>query len=226
MTELMATVHQFDGLMYGDLVPIDRITSLAGRGWDHRWNAESLGRDTDEVRTMTTDLAALITEAEAQAASNISGTVYESVLDQLGGGFVATSMDDADTLCERDVLGCVMWEDPHTVHFDMADGYHESMTDWIRTGVAYHEFAHVLQMTNMDATDEAAKAFGGDIETMADCFSLAYLPGWSLDHTVWVSDFQYYEVSVGYGYTCDEGQKQAVRDWYDALPKHAEPISQ
>ena len=226
MGELMVTVHKFDGLRYGELVPLERFTSLAGRGWDHRWNADALGRDTDEVLAATAELEAVLVAAQEQAASNASGTVYESVIDQLSGGFVISSMDDADALCESDVLGCVMWADPYTVHFDMADGYHESMTDWIRTGVAYHEFAHVLQMTNMDATDEAAKAFGGDIETMADCFALAYLPGWSLDHTVWVSDFMYYEVSVGYGYTCDEPQRQAVRDWYDALPMQAQPISQ
>ncbi len=64
------------------------------------------------------------------------------------------------------------------------------MTDFIQTGIAYHEFAHVLQFTNPEATDAAVAAFGGDVETMADCYSLTYLLGWTLDHTVWVSSFE------------------------------------
>jgi hypothetical protein len=33
-------------------------------------------------------------------------------------------------------------------------------------------------------------------------------------------------VSLGYGYTCDDAQRQVIRDWYDASVDHAEPISQ
>jgi hypothetical protein len=61
---------------------------------------------------------------------------------------------------------------------------------------------------------------------MADCYVFAYLPGWTLDHTVWVSDFMYWEVSVGYGYTCNEEQRQVIRGWVDSLPLQVEPISQ
>jgi len=226
MTELMATARQFEGLPYSDIVPLDLYESLAGRGWDHRWNVESLARDTVEVQGETAALQAKLAAAQEQAASNASGTNYESVIDQLGAGYVTSAMDDADGLCESDVLGCVMWSDPYTVHFDYADGYHESMNDWIRTGVAYHEYAHVLQGTNPEQTEVAVEAFGGDYETMADCYVFTYLPGWTLDHTVWVSDFMYWEVSVGYGYVCDEGQRQAIRDWNDSLPLTIEPISQ
>ncbi len=226
MNELMTAAHQFDGLPYLDIVPLDRYERLAQKAWAHRWDAPAVAADTLQVHEETASLNALIVAAQAQAASNASGTNYETVIDQLGGGFVTSAFDDADGLCESDVLGCVMWDDPYTVHFDYADGYHESMNDWIRSGVAYHEYAHVLQGTNLEESDKAAEAFGGDYETMADCYVFTYLPGWTLDHTVWVSDFKYWEVSVGYGYTCDESQRQVIRDWVGTIGFEVQPISQ
>ena len=168
----------------------------------------------------------MLASAQEQASVNATGSVYESVIDELGGGWVASSIDDSDTLCQRDVLGCVKGDDPYTIHFDVTDNNAEWMTDFLRTGIAYHEFAHVLQMTNPEATEVALASFGGDHETMADCYALAYVPGWTLDHTIWVSDFMYWEISVGYGYTCDESQRQVVRDWYDGLGIVTGPISQ
>jgi hypothetical protein len=61
---------------------------------------------------------------------------------------------------------------------------------------------------------------------MADCFALTYLDGWTLDHKVYVSSFEYWQVSIGYGYTCDDGQRQVIRDWYEQLGFHSQPISQ
>jgi hypothetical protein len=83
----------------------------------------------------------------------------------------------------------------------------------MRTGVAYHEFAHVLQFTNPQPTAEAVTAFGGDMETMADCYALTFLDGWTLDHEVWTTPYEGWEVSVGYGYVCDEAQRQVIREW-------------
>jgi hypothetical protein len=226
MNELMATAHLFDGLPYGDIVPIDRYQNLATGAWEHRWDPATVALDTVEVQAETADLNAILTAAQEQAATNVSGTNYEAVVDQLGTGYVTSAFDDPDTLCESDVLGCVMWDDPYTIHFDQADGYHESMNDWIRTGVAYHEYAHVLQGTNLYETDLAAEAFGGDYETMADCYVFTYLPGWTLDHTVFVGDGSYWEVSVGYGYTCNESQRQSIRDWVASIGVQVEAITQ
>src|SRR5690606_31126204 len=100
------------------------------------------------------------------------------------------------------------------------------MTDFIRTGLSYHEFAHVLQFTNPQQTETALEAFKGDHERMADCFALTYLKGWKLDHQVWINDYQYYDVSVGYGYTCNSTQRTAIREWYESLPFQSRPISQ
>jgi hypothetical protein len=61
---------------------------------------------------------------------------------------------------------------------------------------------------------------------MADCFALTYLDGWTLDHRVYVSDYEYWDVSIGYGYTCDESQRQVIRDWYAQLGPQLGEISQ
>ena len=226
MAQLLDTASQLDGSLMSSLVPLDDYESIARLAWSHRWSAGSVEADTRRIQKEQTALESLVSEAAAEAGSNSSGTTYESVIDDLGGGHVTTVIDDADTLCEADVLACVVYDDPFTVHFDAADTSLPYMTDWLRTGIAYHEFAHVLQMTNPDATDTALEAFGGDPETMADCFALTYLPGWTLDHRVYVSSYEYWDVSIGYGYTCDGTQAQAVRDWYGQLGVHLRPISQ
>ena len=225
--ELMSTAAQFDGSPYGDIVDSEYYASIIRRGWSHRWNLDTLDRDIDNANSAQQKLAGVLTAAKEQAASNSSGTFLESITDQLGSGYVSTSLDTADSSCEKDVLGCVVGMNPYTIHYDASElNSAPYMSDWLRSGLAYHEYAHVLQYTNPEATDDAAKAFGDDWETMADCYALTYLPGWTLDHTIWVSDYEYWEVSLGYGYTCDESQRQVVRDWVGALGYSHAPISQ
>ena len=185
-----------------------------------------LDEDTQTVIASTRDLQTLLSDAETEASTNTTGSTYEAVIDQLGGGYVSSVIEDADTLCKKDVLACVTSDNPYIIHFDAASNSHEYMNEWLRTGIAYHEFAHVLQFTNPTATDVAADAFDGDHETMADCFALTYLDGWTIDHTVWMNSRQYWEVSIGYGYTCNDSQRQVVRDWYGQLGYTTRPISQ
>ena len=68
--------------------------------------------------------------------------------------------------------------------------------------------------------------FPGDFEKMADCFALTYLKGWKLHHTVYVTTYSYYEVDIGYGYTCNSKQKQAIKEWYEGLGYTASDIAQ
>ena len=225
--ELMSTAAQFDGVPYDSLVKASRYAGLIERAWQSRWDAGKVAEVTASIRRATGELTDLLTAAENEASSNATGTIFESLTDQLGAGFVKTSLDTADTACASDVWGCVAGEEPFTIHYDAADtGGQPYMNDWLRTGLAYHEYAHVLQFANPGPTTVAEKAFGGDWETMADCYALTVLPGWTLDHTIWVSDYEYWEVSVGYGYTCDESQRQVIRDWVDDLGYTHEPISQ
>lgn len=225
--ELQNTAARFDGLPFGTLVEPAHYASLIKRGWTHRWDGAALDRDTAAVRAVTAELQDALAAAETQHSTNATGTVYESLTDSLGHGFVATSLDTADAECGDDVWGCVSGDDPYTIHYDHSQTAAEPfMNDFLRTGLAYHEFAHVLQMTNPEPTEAALPAFGGDWETMADCYALTFLPGWTLQHTIWVSDFEYWEVSVGYGYTCDAAQQQVVRDWVAQLGYTHAPISQ
>ena len=226
MQGLLDAAGKFDGVLVASVVPFDSYQSVAERSWYHRWNPAALDRDIATVLGDTDDLVALLATAGTEAATNSTGSTYEAVIDRLGAGFATSVIDDADTLCEQDVLACVVSDDPTTVHFDAADSSLPYMNDWLKTGLAYHEFAHVLQFANPVATEVAVKAFDGDDETMADCFALTYLDGWALDHRVFVNRYQYWDVSIGYGYTCNETQKQAVRDWYGGLGFHAGPISQ
>lgn len=226
MEGLIDTARAFEGIKMMDLVPYDTYQRIATSAWTNRWDATAVDGDIADVAVEKKALEDLLAAAATEASTNVTGTTYESVTDDLGKGFVASILEDADSLCQSDVLACVLHSDPYTVHYDAADHGVEYMTDWLRTGIAYHEFAHVLQMTNPGPTATAAASFGGDWETMADCFALTYLPGWTLDHTIWVSDYQYWEVSIGYGYTCDAAQMQVVREWYDPLGFAVTPITQ
>ncbi len=225
--ELMSTAAQLDGVPFATLVDTTYLSSLIKRGWTHRWTATALERDITEVREVTDELSGTIEAALVQASTNTSGTFFETTTDQLGLGYVATALDSADAMCEEDVWGCVAGDDPFTIHYDDAEMRGEPfMNDWLRTGLAYHEYAHVLQFTNPGPTAKAAEAFGGDWETMADCYALTVLPGWTLDHTIWTSAFEYWEVSVGYGYTCDDSQRDVIREWVASVGYVHEPISQ
>ncbi len=226
MKDLVVTAKQFDGMLLSSVVPLDEYDTLAHSAWSDRWAPAQMATHIEEARSAKSALDALAAGALAQSSSNQTGTAYEATIDQLGGGYATSVLDDASSYCGREALGCVGSEDPTTVHFDAAGNAEPYMTDWIRTGIAYHEFGHVLQFTNPEPTAEALKAFGGDYETMADCFALTFLPGWALDQRVWISSYEYYDVSVGYGYTCDAGQQQGHARLVLELGVHTGPISQ
>ena len=226
MTGLMDTAARFDGVLTASLVPWGAYESLAQRGWTHRWDATAMNRDIEQVDAAHAELESVLGAADAEATSNATGTAYESVIDRLGRGFVRSIVDEQYCGTGDDgILGCVAEDDPYLVHFDAAGNGQPFMTDELRIGVAYHEFAHVLQFTNPEATAAALPAFGGDDEFMADCFALTFLDGWKLNHRVWVSSYEYWDVSVGYGRTCDAAQQQAVRDWYAQLGVRLQQVS-
>jgi hypothetical protein len=226
MQSLVDQTSSFDGVTVGDVVPQDQIRLLAARGYKNRWDADAMSRVTADVDDLTQQLADTLATAEEQRTTNSSKTAYEAVIDKLGAGFALTKIDNADKLCQDDVLGCVTSDDPYTVHIDKADTTLPFMTTFIQQGIAYHEFAHVLQYTHPAESDTAAAAFKGDFEKMADCFALTYLKGWKLHHTVYVTTYSYYEVDIGYGYTCNSKQKQAIKDWYEGLGYTASDIAQ
>lgn len=225
--ELMTTAAQLDGVPFATLVDTNYIRTLIERGWTHRWIPNVLDQDIKDVREETAELSELVSAAADQRASNGSGTFFENVTDSLGSGYVTTSLDTVQATCSSDAWGCVNSTEPLVIHYDNANTQAAPyMNDWLRTGLAYHEYAHVLQFTNPEQTADALNAFNGDAETMADCYALTYLDGWVLDHTIWTSAFEYWEVSLGYGYTCNSSERQVIRDWVGSLGYQHEPISQ
>lgn len=214
---LLGEAAAYREVPFPSLVPWDEYDSLTWQAWSRRWDADGLDQSIAAVDRARQGLIDARAAAAAEAGANVTGSVYEATLDQLGSGFVGWRLGDADALCEHDVLACVTSDDPRIVHVDAPDDAAPYMTDEIRTGIAYHEFAHVLQFSNPEATAGPLEAFGGDAETMADCFALTFLDGWTLDHRVWVNRSEYWDVNVGYGYTCDDAQKQVIRDWRASL---------
>ncbi|MEP6481561.1 MAG: hypothetical protein ABJA94_06085 [Rhodoglobus sp.] len=228
MQQLMKSAHKFDGIPMADIVPVDDYQAIATRAWVQRESPDNVTYEIEQVKNAQNKLDTLLADASAQAGTNTTGTAFETAIDQLGRGFVTSSIDDVRAICDVAVeaLACVSSTDPYTVNFDATDNSLPWMTDFVRTGVAYHEFAHVLQFTNPKVTEPALQAFGGDPETMADCFALTYVPGWTLDQQIFVSSYSYYDVSIGYGYTCNADQMQVIRNWNQQVGFQLQPISQ
>ncbi|WP_181373635.1 hypothetical protein, partial [Microbacterium sp. HMWF026] len=211
------------GLPYASLVPWDRIDAVVEGAWSHRWSADALALDTDSLRDLADDLTTQRSNAEVEAATNATGTAWEAALDQLGSGWVSTRFMDVSTECGADAMACVWQAEPFVVRVGDHTRSDPTLTDWIRTGVAYHEFAHVLQFTNPGPTQAALGAFGGDVETMADCYALTELDGWSLHHEVPIDEVSLWEVSVGYGVTCDDAQRARIREWVSSVGVQRHP---
>jgi len=226
MEDVMAKARTLDGAPIGDVVALDELEAIARDAWDQRRSPASVAALTASVRERGDALQAVIDAASAQRGSNGSGTLGEAIIDELGAGLVRVVYDDPAALCGGDPIGCVSSEDPTLIHFDPSDFDAEYFDDALRTLVAYHEFAHVLQFTNPGPTETAASAFGEDWEFMADCYALTLTDSWSLDRRVWRDATSYWDVSVGYGRVCDEGQRAIIRSWLGEIGFHYRPVSQ
>lgn len=216
------SIEPLIGLPYAALIPWAAYDDIADRAWTHRWDVRALRADTARVDELVAELEQRKEAARVQASANASGSRWEATLDSLGDGWVTTAL--TGTACGSDALACVTDAEPFTVQVAAEAPSDATMTDWIRTGVAYHEYAHVLQYTNPDETETALAAFGGDMETMADCYSLTFLDGWTLEHEVPIDAYSYWIVEVGYGYTCTESERQVIRDWVAGLGIEKQPI--
>lgn len=158
-------------------------------------------------------------DAAAGRRNNDSGTIAEGLVDGAGNGFIDIRWDAADA-CELTVtdewrtLGCVNGDDLLTVHLMPGDQF---ANEWMVQMITVHELAHVYQGADAyrheDYSGETERLlaegyFEGSREKMADCYSLTYYDQWSL----W-----YDNTTVGYGYVCGDGERQAIRDWYAGL---------
>lgn len=227
MTALVTTAGQFDGVQMYGIAPFTTYEELARNAWDARREPEKVAELTAQARAYATTLDGLLAKAEHERATNASGTEAERIIDEEGGGFVATNVANP-TPCESEpnLIGCVFSNDPYVVHLEKSKLDHPSMATWGEQLIAYHEFAHVLQNTNTAATESAIEAFGGDREFMADCYSLVKTGRTSLDGRVWETSTRYWDVSYGYGRVCTSDQRDVIASWIDDIGVKVAPVSQ
>lgn len=169
----------------------------------------------EEIQQHRTALQQKITEAEGRRA-NASGTIAEELVDGAGNGFIDIRWD-ADSECStsgepgQTTAGCTS-TDSVAVHILPAD--RQLGGDTGTRLVVLHELAHLYQYADddsspVDGQSESLKLkeqgmFQGSGEAMSDCYALTYLNSYSLS----VGD-----ATFGYGYVCDDTERQAIREW-------------
>ncbi|MDT0157035.1 hypothetical protein Q9R19_05280 [Microbacterium sp. ARD32] len=169
----------------------------------------------DEIGSHKEKLQQRFAEAQARR-ENASGSIAEGLVDSAGDGFIDIRWD-ADTACStaekegHTTAGCTS-SDPVAVHILPQDK--QLGGDEGTRLTVLHELAHLYQYADLDSTpvDEKSEAmklkdrglFRGSGEVMSDCYALTYLDAHSL--TVDGATF-------GYGYVCDESERQAIREW-------------
>lgn len=188
-----------------------RLDKRIAEGPGNRFQAESLANDATKMREI---LEQRFAEAEARRG-NASGTVSEALVEEAGNGFIDIVWDAA-TACSvsgregRTTAGCTS-DDPLAVHILPE---RELFGDWGVRITTLHELAHLYQNADleerMSEDMSAAMAiieqgfFEGSGEKLADCYALTYTGGWTLENE---------QGSRGYGYVCNESERQAIREW-------------
>ncbi len=188
-----------------------RLDKRIAEGAGNRFQAESLAKDATEMRE---NLEQRFADAEARRG-NASGTVSEALVEEAGNGFIDIAWDAA-TACSvsgregRTTAGCTS-DDPLAVHILPES---ELFGDWGVRITTLHELAHLYQNADleerMSEDMSAAMAlmdqglFEGSGEKLADCYALTYTGGWTLENE---------QGSSGYGYVCNESERQAIREW-------------
>lgn len=167
----------------------------------------------ERARDLRADLEAQVVAAEARR-TNVSGTLTEQLVDEAGDGFIDVRWDAATECGDAEEgkvnTGCVFGGDPLTIHLQAES---EVSGDWERRMVVAHELAHVYQHADASRFDDgkgdtdrliAQGLFQGSDEHMADCYALTYYGEWSLQNG---------RTTLGYGYVCNESERQAIREW-------------
>jgi len=170
-----------------------------------------------QTKTFREDLEVSVAAAQARRV-NTSGSVTEGIVDTAGRGFIDIQWDAATTCkdSEREswrTSGCIKKGDSLTVHLLPES----EVSEWVRDFTVVHELAHVYQRADNASVKDyrgehndllAQGLFQGDAEAMADCYALTYYDEWSLTNG---------DDSVGYGYVCDDDERQALRSWASSI---------
>ncbi len=173
-----------------------------------------------EIQTHRAALQQKISDAEARR-SNASGTIAEELVDSAGNGFIDI-LWDADSACStadepgHTTAGCTSTGSSVAVHVLPAD--RQLGGDEGARLVVLHELAHLYQYADIESSpvDGTSRSmtlkeqgmFQSSGEAMSDCYALTYLNSYSLT----VGD-----VTFGYGYVCNDTERQAIREWAEHL---------
>lgn len=218
--ELFGLMHTFDGMPYKEYFPTEEADKLIQDAYVYRSEPDYVAVSTQQMQSYVNELKTLRSEMDNEKGSNSSGDVTEGKIDELSGGMTRSSYYmPPENPCEGEASACVWSNEPRVVHFNL-DAFNyaleargSSFTEWWKTGVAYHEFAHVLQNINPNETDQVTAVFNNDWELMADCFAGVY---WGGDEMI----------SYSYNRGCTGTQKQVVKEWYSSLTFATPSISQ
>lgn len=188
-----------------------RLDRQIEAGAINRFHAEKLAQEATEMREA---LEQRFVAAEGRRG-NASGTVSEALVDEAGDGFIDIAWDAA-TACSvaeeegHTTTGCTS-HDPLGVHILPED---QMFGDWGVRITTLHELAHLYQNADLEQRmleDKSAAMtlmeqglFEGSGEKMSDCYALTYTGGWTLENE---------QGSSGYGYVCNESERQAIREW-------------
>lgn len=194
-----------------ELSKSQRLDARIAEGPASKFHAEGFAEDATAMRE---SLEQRIADAETRRG-NASGTISEAIVDEAGNGFIDIAWDAAAQCGPaktegRKTAGCTSG-DPFTVHILPEGELFGEMG--VRT-TTLHELAHLYVQAEVerfstleDSTLFTLKDqgyFEGSGEKLADCYALTYTNTWTLS---------YDQGTIGYGYVCNETERQAIRDW-------------
>lgn len=213
--------RKLEGTPYIEKAQTGRVVTLVQGAYDIRTSPADVNVLTDTLRELLGELQ-VFTNSMEKNIMNISGDSTESVTDMLSHGIVETtyySSVSGKAPCEQIASACVWSNAPNMINFNV-DAFQVAVkvggpdfAEWWKKGVAYHEFAHVLQNFNPTATESVLATFDNNKELMADCYASAYFGG---------NEFITYNYNLG----CTATQIDAVKAWADSLKITVPTITQ
>lgn len=153
---LFEELHYFDGKPYKELFPTGRYNEIIQSAYEFRNDPAMVKLYTEDMQEQLDEVLAMKATWE-ERKGNSSGTSYETTLDTLSGGYsdMVLFRAESDNKCApANSSGCVWGRAPNVVNLNLdqkdlaMQWYGGEFAEWWFNGIAYHEFAHVLQYSN------------------------------------------------------------------------------
>jgi hypothetical protein len=195
-----------------------RLDEIAARAADPDMNVFESRGIVQDIGWVRANLEPIVAAAQ-QRRANASGSVSEALVDQAGNGYIDIAWDAAEhcgDVSEPDkvTVACPTGGSAPAIHI-MAESYYPSQDAFEH--VVLHELAHLYQSADQARFADGAGdvdrllaqgLFNGSEESFADCYALTYQNLWTLD---------FGDIIYGYGYICNDSERQQIRDWAAAL---------